>query len=491
MDAFVQLALIEKAKRVFAADPGVMLSFPLLSPLGFTAKELEGLAAPSTAADYAMAADFARTVNFLPRDLVANTSDRMLWDVYRDVLMRAEVASGIENSNAGQGDTSILYDVAADGRRVESEALKRYRQYRDAWFVAREDYASHKLTGELSEDPAIRENWTQVEEPSLRAALDAASADWDTTGNRAAIELALNTDRSNAFNKPGLRWAEWSAAFNPDVDMITDPVAGSLYAATGLSPRNFAQQEDWLDFDLSASEMKALVDSAPEALKVILDDEGSNIERVSFEYRSVGLVRPWFQPDALGSRIWRSTDPDLLLSDGGDPANGVCPAYVSACVFVRNIVVVEKGASSSRSFRDLRFTVDANRLAERDLHLDPAILARAMRSQETASNSVLAARPLDLQSPRGFQLLQSESFALKPHVGTAARRAAGRRQMQLRAMTEVSGGGIRLPPETFGDSPPSPPPPPLTPARDEISILAFICKRLPKAPDPADGLNWN
>ncbi len=39
----MQLALIEKAKRVFAAgDAGVMLSFPLLSPMGFTAAESGG-----------------------------------------------------------------------------------------------------------------------------------------------------------------------------------------------------------------------------------------------------------------------------------------------------------------------------------------------------------------------------------------------------------------------------------------------------------------
>ena len=33
MDAYVQLALIEKAKRVFSDDARVMLSFPLLAPL--------------------------------------------------------------------------------------------------------------------------------------------------------------------------------------------------------------------------------------------------------------------------------------------------------------------------------------------------------------------------------------------------------------------------------------------------------------------------
>lgn len=498
MDAFVQLALIEKAKRVFAADAGVMLSFPLLSPMGFTAAELGALTAPATPADYAAAGDFARTVNFLPTDMVATATDRMLWDVYRDVLGRAEVGDVATGGGGGPAAADVLYETASDGSRVESEAFKRYRQYRDAWIVAREDYAAHKLTGELSDDPAERQNWTDVEEPALRTALDAAASAWETLGGRSAIEAALQAQRNAAFRDPRQRWAEWNQAFNPDIDLATD-AGGSQYGPTGFSPRNFAEQDGWLTFDLSASEMRTLVDEAPEALKRVLDDDGgSGIERVTFEYRSVALVRPWFRPEVLTSGIWRSSDPELQLSDGGDPPAGACPAYASACVFVRNVEVTQQGASAGTSFRDLRFTIDPSRLTlRRNLRVDPGIAARLLRRTATPVPD-----PAPAVAPVAFRALERNSFlqvaALRrvaPVAAVAAAPAAGpilaRRAFRLNPAV-LAAANVHLRPEVFGTATPAPPPPPPPPPpeRDEISILAFICKRLPRVPDPAPDLSW-
>jgi hypothetical protein len=467
MDAFVQLALIEKAKRVFAADPSIMLSFPLLSPLGFT--------------------DFSRAVNFLPRDIVASASDRMLWDVYHDVLTRAEVATSASTAVDNGVATAILYDVAADGRRIDSEALILFRQCRDAWIIATEDYAAHRLTGELSDDPVTRKQWSDIDEPQLRSAIDAALQDWETIGRRAEIEIALKTERAMAAIMPALRWQEWNAAFNPDLDMITE-AGGGRYAPTGLSPRNFAEQNGWLSFDLSASEMTALVDGAPAPLKAVLDDDsGGGIERVTFEYRSVALVRPWFRPEALTSRIWRSADSDLQLSAGDDPPSGPCPAYTTACVFIRNLVVTPRGGGAA--FRDLRFTIDPARLTRRTLKIEPALLARIVRQQaDTPPPPSPPAPSVGRGVIRAFSALEQGSFklAVSGHVKPMAERSA---MIQRGALLNA---GIRIPREVFGTlgTPPAPPSPPPPPVREEISILAFICKRLPKAPDPNPELQW-
>jgi hypothetical protein len=473
MDAYVQLALIEKATRVFATDAGVILSFPLLTPLSFTSAELAALAAPATAADYAALADFARAANFLPRDIVASASERMLWDIYRDVLTRAEVAVGRGTSAAADDDVSILYDIAADGTRVESQVLTRYRQYRDAWFAAREDYAAHRSTGELSDDPAVRQRWIDVDEPQLRAVLNAAQHDWETLGQRTPIEAALQTERNAALHDPRTRWADWSADFNPDIDMLTD-AGGGQFAPTALSPRDFAGQSAWPSFDLSAGEMKALVDGAPAALKAALDDgAGSDIDHVSFEYRSVAFIRPWFHPEALTSQVWRSSDPDLMLSDGADPPNGICPAYAAACVFVRNIKVLQKGVSVGHSFRDLRFTIDPRRLTRRNLQVDRALLTRATPKPAPGASTTAA-------SARIFRALGNASFTLAPRTTPAA-------------IDPIVHGDIHLPRNVFGTPVPTPPPspPPSPPPPDELSILAFICRRLPQAPDPAPDLRWS
>jgi hypothetical protein len=494
MDAFVQLALVEKAKRVFAVEPDVDLCFPLLSPLTFTAAELAALMMPASSADYMAAGDFARMVNFLPRGPVANVSDRMLWDVYRDVLERAEVAAGIDGAGASAGDPSILYETAADGSRVESEALRLYRQYRDAWFVAREDYASHKLTGELSDDPAVRQHWTEVEEPELRAVLDAAAADWETLGRRNEVELALQAQHAADMKTPGIRWSEWKQAFMADIDMISE-VVGAEYAPTGLSPRNFADQAEWLNFDLSADEMRSLVDSAPDALKVVLGNSNSGrIERVSFEYRSVALVRPWFRPEALTSRIWRSADPDLVLSDGADPPGGTCPSYPVACVFIRNVTVKEKAASAPKPFQDLRFNIDPQWFRERDMWLDPSVLKRFQRQQISVVEPQPAGRVAEPATQlRPFRDLVQNSFTVvQPSPPRSATIRAIRRRRARQARPFLHHAEVLLP---GGDGLVTTGPTETTPAEpaprpETLSILAFICKRLPKTPDPAPGMRW-
>ncbi len=497
MDAFVQLALIEKAKRVFAADGSVMLSFPLLEPIGFTADELEACTEPESADDYAVAADFSRVVNLVVSDMVASTTERKLWDVYRDVLDRAQVGDVSTEGDEDHSAADILYADGPDGTRVESEALKRYRQYRDAWFVAREDYAAHKLSGELSEDPAEHQQWTDTDEPALRAAIDAATSAWDTLGQRAEIEKALEEERNTAFRDPRRRWAEWSNAFNPDIDMATAG-DGGRYAPTGFSPRNFAERDGWLTFDMSAAEMRALVEQAPDGLKRVLDDDrGSSIEHVSFEYRSVALVRPWFHPEALTSRIWRSSDPELTLSDGQDPPTGACPAYASACVFVRNVEVTTRGSAAGPASPEFALTLDPKLLTvRRDLRAEPRLRGRpTVRDHRSGVRDHRSATPASLPAaaarPIAFQMLKFNTFA-KVSVPLSAAPAvapvaAGNR---LRLDTVRASERVRARAPVTDTPAPAPPTPPPTPDREEISILAFVCKRLPKAPDPAPELDW-
>lgn len=487
MDAFVQLALIEKSKRVFSTDDDVFLSFPLLSPLTFSQQELAALATPVSAADYAAAADFARTVNFLPRDMVASVAgDRYLWDVYADVLGRADVASGSAGTVglAGGDVASLLYENAVDGTRSETASYRLYRQYRDAWFVARENYSARKLTGELTDDPEVSKHWTEVEEPALRAALAEAEDAWKTLGHRAEIEAALHAERDAALNDPRSRWAEWAKAFNPDIDLLSD-TAGGRYAPTGLSPRDFADTA-WLHFDLSASEMASLVSTAPDALVVVLDDDsGSAIEHVSFDYRSVAIVRPWFRADALTSRIWRSSDPELLLSDGADLPSGVCPAYAKAIVFVRNVQVFSHAEPAKPSVGDLRFTIAADRLTSRDLRIDPMLIRHLARPAPTpAPEPAVPAVPIDVQ--RAFRRLDTESLTMAS-ARTATPLSGILPELLMRTLSQVANAT-----ETPSPAPaPVPPPPPPPERGDDISILAFICRRLPKTPDPIASLSWD
>jgi hypothetical protein len=493
MDAFVQLALIEKSKRVFATDPDIFLSFPLLSPLTFSPQALASLSAPVSAADYAAAVDFARIVNFLPHDMVASDmGDRYLWDVYGDILKHADHAV-VSTDHVGAAVTGLLYDVASDGKPTESAVYRAYRQYRDAWFVAREDYGAHKLSGEMTDNPDAAKHWTEVEEPTLRAALAKAEADWTTLGRRDEVEAALQAEQDAGQRDPGSRWTEWKAAFNPDIDFPTDG-GGAPYGPTGLSPKDFAGgNTPWLHFDLSAAEMASLVRDTPAALKVVLDDDsGSVIDHVFFEYRSVAVLRPWFNSNVLTSRIWRSSDPNLMLSGGGDPPSGACPGYVAALVFIRSLQVFSRAAPTATPVNsDLRFTLAASRLTQRTLQpvrlqaavapaAAPAVMPRAfirLNADSLTAAPSLAARP------------QLQRMAFVPAMMAEPRTAqvAIVRDHRLPSGTPIRPiHGTVAPPAAPAATPPPPPPPP----PDVFTILAFICKRLPKVPDPLPNLRW-
>jgi hypothetical protein len=496
MDAYVQVALIEKSKRVFAADAGIFLSFPLLSPLTFTAQALAALSTPASAADYAAAADFARIVNFLPHDMVASVGgERYLWDIYTDVLSRADVADGSAGPTAqGSNASALLYEIGPDGVQTESTVYRAYRQYRDVWIVAREDYGAHKLTGELTDNPDARRHWIDVEEPALRAALTKAEADWKTLGHRDEVEAALQAERDAALNDPRTRWREWVNSFNPEIDLLSD-VSGGRYAPTGLSPKNFAGDASWLHFELSATEMASLVRDAPAALKIVLDDDGgSAIDHVSFDYRSVAIIRPWFRSNVLTSRIWRSSDPELALSDGSDPPAGVCPGYVTAVVFIRNLQVTSRAATTSPPVSNLRFTLPADRLTPRDLR--PILARQVLQPLETAAPPVAVQRAfsrLDNQSLTLARTVPAQRLVLQPTVATQLNPTIRMLDVDTQLHTPLRPSPAHLPPRPTPAQPPTPPqPPPQPPERhDEIALLAFICKRLPRIPDPMPDLRWN
>jgi len=209
MDAYVQVALIEKAKKVFALDGGLFLSFPVVTPVGFQPAALAALLAPQSAADYAAAADFSRVVNFVPRDQVATIDgENFLWRIYGDILANAEVATG-RNDPVADGRhaaaQALLYEIDGDGTRHESAAYLSYRSYRDAWFTAQEDYNAQRITGEAATDPAEQQHWHDTLEPQLRGVVGQALADWQTghatMPNEAVESITKNPSEAEAFRR--------------------------------------------------------------------------------------------------------------------------------------------------------------------------------------------------------------------------------------------------------------------------------------------------
>ncbi|HEX8918554.1 MAG TPA: hypothetical protein VF898_08625 [Chloroflexota bacterium] len=475
MDALAQLALMTKAKLVFET-PDTFLSFPALSPLSYLPDELD-FTKVTTTQQMLKWSEFCRLTNALPQGDLYQQSDSFFWDAYHQVLQTAQVAQGAmtqDQNTALQQALAFLYVQGPDGLRTDSAAVVAYKQYRDAWFQATENYKNAQITADSSSDPNVKQQWQSVDEPRLRALVQTADDDWNTKGFKAQVDQARQVEESAAASSPSVTWGAWKSQFDPNLDVQTDP-NNEPFGLTGFSPSDVLAHADWPTFNLAGSEIAQLVSSAPAELKGILDPQGSasTVTSLSFEFCSVAVNRPWFHSELFAARFWRLADPSQQLSDGLLPPHGQWPAYITAMVFARNIVVTSSTETGSTQTTPLRTFI-------------PLALHRDMVMREAVTTS----------SPMRVMARTSASFS---RAATEARTVQPEMIPAARSVTIPSNAVARLNAVTFTRLPiipvepgptPTPPPGNTQPPSPDVSILAFICKRLPKCPDPDPSLNW-
>jgi hypothetical protein len=499
MDAFVQLALMAKAKLVFEAED-TFLSFPALSPLSYPADELklsrEGIA---SARDLARLSEFARITNQVPRGTIAPIDEgEYLWDICNEVLALGEPASG-SLSDAEQARLSaaraLLYTASATGGRQEAPALTAYKQCRDAYIVALEEYRNQQVTAESTSDPAEKARWTTADEPRLRQVVTAAEEDWRTRGSKTRIEEAMQIEQACAARQPSAAWEAWKSDFIGDIDLATD-TERIRFAPTVFTP-NQVFDEPWPRFTLTGAEMARLSANAPRELLDIFDATaaGSDIESVSFEYRSVALVRSWLPKRLFQSRFWRlgRAGAGGELSDGQNPPQGRCPAYITALVFARNVTVRRRqpagAAQPTRIPPKALVAIDAAQVRPDSTQLRLARQAPAgrmaaaspvtpLRQPAAAADTRVIARAID--RPRIDAAVLREPAIIRPM-----------RPFQPAVLRYVPVAESAAPPPVAEPTPVPSPSPPQSETQDEISILAFVCRRVPRCPDPDPSLAWS
>ena len=513
MDSAVQLALMSKAKKVFGADD-TFLSFPV-SPLPHTKRQLDFLAqqdADALRQSLQNLQAFSILVNLIPSDEAwLPTETRFLWDVYEQVLKEAQFASSTrtaEEEAAYQQALNYLRAVGEGGAPEESAHVKAYRQYKDAYLVAQQKYLAAKSTAECATDPVEQQRWRDVDEPAQRAELDALQAQWIIAGNKNEVEAAQSKVVNLGARSPIQTWNEWSSRFNREIDTLTGAVDNFTVFPTLFSPSNALEEGAWKPFKLSAEEVKVLLNEAPAELRqrYAADSATSSVASVTFEFSSAAILRPWFASEALRARFWRFADPGNVLSDGGTPAKGECPAYVTAIVFARKVTVEQKpstvfnlqateAAQGAKAFDGFRFTA-AVRDPERLTRISPATQLHAVRASSPAM-SVKAAqatpRAMGMAvSPQRMRATDMNVAAVRPAPATAQAFTARPLRLSTVAVT-------RLPPQAIPGTAPTAPPASIwfdpstqspQPPDDAIYILAFICKALPKCPNPDPTLQW-
>jgi hypothetical protein len=505
MDSAVQLALMFKAKKVFGADD-TFLSFPV-SPLPYTRRQLDFFAQQDADAlrhSLQNLQAFSTLVNLIPSDEAwLPTETRFLWEVYEQVLKEAQFASStrtVEEEAAYQQALAYLRIAGEGGVWEESAPVKAYRQHKDAYLLAQQKYLAAKSTAECATDPAEQQRWRDVDEPAQRAELDALRAQWIVVGHKNEVEAAQSKVVSLGAKSPLQTWAEWNNRFNREIDTLTGAADNFTVFPSFFSPSNALEEGAWKPFKLSEQEVKVLLNDAPAELRARFssDTVASSVASLTFEFSSAAILRPWFVSEALRARFWRFADPSKIISDGGKPPKGACPAYVTAIVFARRVAVEEKRSPEpgAKPFDGFRFTV-AVKDQERLTRISPEALAATQPGPVSVAAPTMNVRAAEAVSPGTATMRVANLQAMRvADTNVAMARPVAAQAVTARPVLRSTVAVTRLPqqsvPVTAPTAPspsPTPSPQPVTPD-DAIYILAFICKALPKSPDPDLTLQW-
>ena len=153
-----------------------------------------------------------------------------------------------------------------------------------------------------------------------------------------------------------------------------------------------------------------------------------------------------------------------------------------------------EAAPGTKPFDGFRFTV-AVKDQERLTKISPNVLSAAQPRPVSASAATMNLRPAEAVSPATMRVANPQVMRA-PGMNVAVARPVAAQAVPARSLGNLSTVAVtRLPSRLFPARPtapvPSPPPSsqPTTPD-DSIYILAFICKAVPKSPDPDLTLQW-
>jgi hypothetical protein len=402
-------ALITKLQGLFgsgatagtAADGDAFLSFlvpgMLVSPRDL-ALNVDGGQSMTPQEALNTASDLARTVNAVPRVADRWSPDgRMMWEVYDEVLSQALVAADSATQSEQQSlQRAMSYLYESPG--TDSANLAAYQNYANLHAQAQIKYNAMRLDG-----VSAAELGAQGEQVNI------AYGEWTANGFKHEVEAAFATIDQVTGRNPQLAWAQWKSQFRSA--KLSDLRDQDFYQ-TYIYPPQFCRpgaDQYWTRVTLEAGELAGgsanglTTMAAPDALT----SADGTVARLAIDVARVQIMRPWMSSGVFGSRSWRWPDARAPLSDGATPPKGSLPAYPTAMLLARNLV----------------------------LELEPSSTQHVPTLAERAARGQLSLGPLSLASAA-------------PDQGVNGLRSEG------------------------------------------LQIIAFLCQRLPKSPDPDPMLTW-
>ncbi|HEX2976037.1 MAG TPA: hypothetical protein VHO68_08865 [Bacteroidales bacterium] len=519
--AAASLALAMKLNTIYKdifEEDDKYLTFPNTS-LGFSYDYLEFMKDPfkttlSAQERLNFMADFSRQMNFIPEDreiFVPDTS-RFIWDINREILISSIFAESVltqdeEKQLAEAIDflTDDTEDEEGNKIKVYSPELYKYYEYMSIAKEAERTYLEEKLSIDLAEGPyeqELKEEWNSYREKELREKWNQAEEDWIKFGFKQQVEEYIAV-KNNLEIRRSLNVYRQACLNEMAISEISDLNGRGIgFYTTFFSPINaFDKQLPWTSITLTKSEIASLISEAPSELKNIFgDDQGEvDIEAISLEYNNVIILRPWFKPEFFESRYWKLPD-DKVVSDGQIPRGGILPAFFTSIIVARNIVISRRKelehqpiifpSTSKVSVQELRLS-EAQVQKIEDYTQPPEVtvvklLASAMSTlPKSSSFTRIKFAPTEIESlvigdvekvlPKFINIKQSYTNAkYKGTTFEALRESQIHRILEDDPRIQLENNELVTEKIDF----------------DGVIVLALVCNRLPKSPNPDTSLQW-
>ena len=293
--------------------------------------------------------EFARLANRKTAPPLADPgAPDMFWKMAHDILVvngRSATRDAAADDPAFKAAYDLILTKDADGIGQPTDIYLKYQAMRDEWFCLQQELGSRKLELALKavDDPAR----ALIENAIAAATQKIADFEirWENEGKRSAIAAAVQTVNTAQARSPQRQWNQWQQQLSSFVGddgrgAQTDSASEDRFAATAISPSGVeAANAAWNRLSLAGPELETLASGAPQAWRQTLHPSGEplQMESLTFEWTTVGIVRPWLDQAIFESRGWRMSDSDRHVSDGADPPSGDWPWIATGAVLVRNI----------------------------------------------------------------------------------------------------------------------------------------------------------
>ncbi len=354
-----------------------------------TPELLDQLRATDTARLYMQAESFARMVDFVP-DLVKLNNEQFtrlsvlnnegsLSDRYEYILRMSQVMQSQLSDDIKAKIERFRGLLTVSGTRTDllgreeqytedGPIVKLYQEKMAAYESAALEYNSRRIAALAATRPEDVHYWA-MNANILRNRVRAALGDWVSSGYKNDYE-AINAFIDQVMQRD---MALLKAQYQDDLDKakISGLASGSDFYFTSLVPGNFTRATGWTQFTFNSSRYNRYRNSQY-AAKASSTRAGGGFSlgfvtvggggratnsqssyeskvqfdsrrfRLSFKMAQVLISRPWFKTAFLNSKSWRfdQGNPEAkgqMVSDGGNTANGLIPAYPTAMVVIKDL----------------------------------------------------------------------------------------------------------------------------------------------------------